>query len=42
MKHSAVFFNAGCNEQLFSPKPWKYWRRSVLSFSRRTQKTHTL
>jgi len=19
----AVFFNVGCNEQVFSPKPWK-------------------
>jgi len=29
------------NEQVFSPKLWKtIWRRSVLSFSRKTQKTH--
>jgi len=41
-KADALFFNAGCNEQMFSPtKPWKKknWRRSVWSFSR---KTHTL
>jgi len=39
----AVLFNTGCNEQVFSPKCWKKnWRRLVLSFSRKTQKTHTL
>jgi len=37
----ALLFNAGCNEQVFSFKPWKIiWRRFVLSFSRKTQKTH--
>jgi len=36
-----MFFNAGYNEQAFSPKPWKYWRRSVLAFSRKTQKPLT-
>jgi len=30
-----LLFNAGCNEQVLSPKPWKLiWRKSVLSFSR--------
>jgi len=33
-----VLFNAGCNEQVLSPKSWKkVWRRfAVLSFSRKT------
>jgi len=32
-----LLFNAGCNEQVFSPKPWKkIWHRSVFSFSRKT------
>jgi len=34
-----MLFNAGCNKQVFSSKPWKnFWCRSILSFSR---KTHT-
>jgi len=34
-----MLFNADCNEQVFSPQPWKkIWRRFVLSFSRKTQK----
>jgi len=33
----ALLFNADCNEKVFSPKPWKkFWRKSVLSFSRKT------
>jgi len=36
----ALLFNAGCNEQVLSPKPWKkFWRRSVLSFEKHA-KTH--
>jgi len=35
-----VLFNANCTEPVFSPFPKKK-RRSVLSFSRKTQKTHT-
>jgi len=36
-KPGAVCFNA--DKQVFSPKPCKkFWRRSVLSFSRKTQK----
>jgi len=43
LKTGCMLFNARCNEQVFSPKPWKKnWRRFVLSFSRKTQKTHTL
>jgi len=38
-----MLFNAGCNKQVFAPKFWKkIWRRSVLSISRKTQKTHSL
>jgi len=34
-----LLFNAGDNEQVLSPKHWKkFWYRSVLSFSRKTQK----
>jgi len=34
-----MFFNTGCNEQVFSPKPCKkIWNRSVLPFSRKTRK----
>jgi len=35
-----LLFNAGCTEQVvFFPKPWKKnWCRSVLSFSKKTQK----
>jgi len=30
-----MFFNAGCIEQVFCPKPCKKnWRRSVLSFEK--------
>jgi len=36
----ALLFNAACNEQVFSSNPLKKWRRFVLSFSRKTQKTH--
>jgi len=33
-----VFFTAGYNGQAFTPKPWKnIWRRSILSFLRKTQ-----
>jgi len=32
-----VFFNAGYNQQVFSPKCWKKSRRPILSFSRKTQ-----
>jgi len=36
-----LLFNAGSKEHVFSPKPWKKnWFRSVLSFSRKTQKTY--
>jgi len=37
-----VLFTKGCNEQVFSPEPWKkIWRRSVLSFSKkRSCKNH--
>jgi len=39
---SAVFFNLDCNE-VFSPKTWKEIScKSVLSFLRKMQKTHTL
>jgi len=28
-----MFFSAGCNEQVFPPRPWKkFWRRTVLQF----------
>jgi len=41
LRPDALLFNAGCDEQMFSPKPRKkFGRRSVLSFSRKTQKTH--
>jgi len=36
-----MLFNVGCNEQCFL-NPKKIWHRTVLSFSRKTQKTHTL
>jgi len=37
----ALLFNAGCNIQMFSLTSWKKnWRKSVLLFSRRTQKPH--
>jgi len=35
----ALLFNAGCNEQMSSPKPRKKnWHRSVSWFSRKMQK----
>jgi len=41
LKVGAVLFNASCNELVFSPKSWKkFWRRSVLSFSRKTRNAH--
>jgi len=41
LKFGAVFFNADCNEQMFSPKSWKKnWRRSVLSFREYTKTVH--
>jgi len=36
----ALLFNAGWNEQVVSLKPEKKLHRSVLSFSRKTQKMH--
>jgi len=39
LKAGCIAFQCSCNEQVFYPKPWKkIWLRSVLSFSRRTQK----
>jgi len=38
LRPGALLFNAGFKEQVFSPKPWKkIWRRSVLSFTKKTQ-----
>jgi len=38
-KRGTVFFNAGCNEQMFSSKLWKQrFAQIVLLFSRKTQK----
>jgi len=38
-----VLFNACSNKQVLSPKPWnKFWRKSVLSFSRKKRKKRTL
>jgi len=41
-KVGAVFFNAGCNEQVFSLNPEKILRRSVLPFSEKNAKTDQL
>jgi len=34
----AVFFDAGCNEQAFSPKPWKKLAQFRLVVFEKTQK----
>jgi len=37
----ALLFNAGCNEQVFSPE--KIWHKSVLTFLKKMQKnTHLI
>jgi len=39
-----MLFNAGCKQQVFSPKPWKKFGAdpSCRFWKKKTQKTHTL